>query len=88
MTTTLSPLSAKAPHADFDGDELNYYPLLDHVMANEFVTLKPFYNIPDVDKPGSVSGRLSLDTPNNTTLAAYLKDTSVVAGDDSLLAEL
>jgi len=85
---TFSPLIAKSPNADFDGDELNGKPLLDSVMFNEFKKLAPFYNIPDLSKPCSVSGRLSLDTPNNTILANYLGDKEVKVGDDSLLSEL
>ena len=88
LTTTLSPLAAKAPNADFDGDELNYYPLMDHMMVDEFKTLRPFFNIPDMTKPCSVSGKLSLDTPNNSILASYLNDKTVGQGDDTLLQEL
>jgi len=57
-------------------------------MANEFKTLRPFFNIPDLTKPCSVSGRLSLDTPNNSILANYLADREVKEGDNSLMSEL
>jgi len=57
-------------------------------MDKEFMTLRPFFNIPDLSKPCSVSGRLSLDTPNNSILANYLADKDVKEGDDSLLSEL
>jgi len=88
LVTTYSPLVAKNSNADFDGDELNKFPLLDNHMYNLFKTLKPYHSIPDLAKPGSVSGRLSLDTPNNTILANYLRDKEIKEGDDTLLSEL
>jgi len=57
-------------------------------MVDCFKTLRPFFNIPDLTKPCSVSKRLTLDTPNNSILANYLGDTTVSDGDDSLLLEL
>ena len=67
---------------------LNFYPLMDGVMAEEFKTLRPFFNVPDMTKPYAISKRLTLDTPNNSILANYLADKSVSRGDNSLLAEL
>jgi len=72
LTATFSPLSAKSPNADYDGDELNFYPLLDKEMHSMFLRFEPHYNIPEIDRPNSVSGRLSLDTPNNTILSNFL----------------
>lgn len=84
LTTSFSPLAAKACNADFDGDELNFYPLMDNVMVSEFKTLRPFYSIPDLTAPCTVSKLLTLDTPNNSILANYLWDKRANDGDNSL----
>lgn len=67
---------------------INFFPLLDIMMAELFKTLEPFYSVPGLDKPYSVSKLLSLDTPNNNILANYIADVNALPGDDSLLEEL
>ena len=71
-TVGLSVLIVKAPNADFDGDELNFIIMLDNAMAKEFQRLSPFYNIPSLDKPYSVSGNLTLLSPSTSILNNYL----------------
>lgn len=43
-------------------------------MADRFKVLKSFYSVPDLSKPCSVSGNLSLFSPSNNILANYLTD--------------
>lgn len=71
-TTGTSTLCIKAPNGDYDGDELNYTLLLDDVMVQEAKTLEPHYNIPDMSKPFSVSGNLTLLSPSISILANYI----------------
>lgn len=71
-TIAFSALIAKAPNADYDGDELNFTILLDAMMANEFKTLQPHFNVSDLSKPYAVSGNLSLLAPATSILSNYL----------------
>jgi len=74
MCISMSILIAKSPNADFDGDELNVIILNDNFMAEEFKTLRPFYNVPDLSKPFSISGNLTLLSPANNILSNFLSD--------------
>lgn len=47
---------------------------MDELMYNEFKTFAAHYNIPDLNKPYSVSGNLTLLSPATTTLSSYLAD--------------
>ena len=49
-------------------DELNFTILLDNMMAEECMTLQPFYNLTDVNKPFAVTSKLSLLSPANGIL--------------------
>jgi hypothetical protein len=66
---------------DFDGDELNFTVLGDELMATEFKTLSAHHNIPDMSKPFSISGNLSLLSPANSILSNYLGDYSETGVD-------
>ncbi len=57
-----------------DGDEINFTLLLDKLLTEEYEVLKPFYNIPDLTKPFSISGNLSLLGPANAILGNFLMD--------------
>jgi hypothetical protein len=83
-TIGISGLIAKSSNADFDGDELNFTILLDNLLTEEFKTLRPFYNIPDLSKPYSVSGNLTLLAPANSILSNYLSDDSENLVDDTI----
>jgi len=76
MDTSISLpiLACKSLNADFDGDALNIMLLLDNDMAEMFKVLKSFYSVPDLSKPCSVSGNLSLFSPSNNIIANYLSD--------------
>lgn len=74
---SLPILACKSLNADFDGDALNLELLLDNEMADMFKVLKSFYSVPDLSKPCSVSGNLSLFSPSNNIIANYLADKTV-----------
>lgn len=48
--------------------------LLDEVLVDEYEVLSPHFNIPDLSKPYSVSGNLTLLGPANAILLNYLRD--------------
>jgi hypothetical protein len=73
---------------DYDGDELNFTILLDNLLAEEFKTFDPFYNIPDTSKPYSVSGNLTLLSPANNILAQCLLDTREDVAGDTIVKQL
>lgn len=60
---------------DYDGDELNVSILLDNNMAEQFKTLQPFFNVPDIAKPYEISGNLGLLSPSTSIVANFLYDT-------------
>lgn len=88
LTIGMSVLIVKPFNADFDGDELNVMILLDNYMADLFKTLKPYYNIPDMSKPFSVSGNLTLLSPANNILSNYLSDRTEYPSVDTIINEL
>lgn len=53
-------------------------------MAEEFKTLKPHYNIPDLSKPYSVSGNLTLLKPANNILSNFLSDKQEDPANDTV----
>lgn len=73
---------------DYDGDELNFTPMLDNLVENEFKSFAPFYNIPDTSKPYSVSGNLTLLAPANSTIANYLSDARESDSLDTILSQV
>lgn len=74
MTISMSVLIVKGPNADFDGDELNVTILLDNFMVEQFKTLQPYFNIPDIAKPYEISGNLGLLSPATSVIANFLYD--------------
>ena len=58
----------------YDGDELNFTILLDNDLAEEFKTLRPFYNITSVAEPYGISDHLTLLSPSYNILANYLME--------------
>ena len=58
--------------------------MLDKILAEEYETLKPFYNIPDLSKPFSISGNLSLLGPANAILGNYLLDKREFPEEDTI----
>jgi len=71
-TISLSVLIVKAPNADFDGDAMNATILLDNSLTEIMKNFAPHYSIPDLTKPLSVSGNLSLFGASTSILNNYL----------------
>lgn len=69
-------------------DELNQTILLDNMMAEEFKTLAPYYNIPDVAKPNSITGRFSLLSTGTSILSNYLFDKEPSHEQDTVVSKL
>ena len=69
-------------------DELNFTVLLDNMMAEEFMSLQPFYNVTDVNKPFAISSKLSLLSPANGILFNDLADKQDYPEQDKLLQQL
>ena len=44
------------------------------MLVDEFKTLKAFYSVPDVSKPYSISGNLTLLSPATSILSNYLSN--------------
>lgn len=86
-TIGISPLILKACNGDIDGDELNFWLMLDNLMYDEFKTFSPFYNVPDLSKPFSVSGNLTLLSPGNYILGNYLDDKTSVPDELDFVLE-
>lgn len=58
------------------------------MMAEEFKTLAPFYNIPDVAKSNSITGRFSLLSTGTSILSNYLFDNSKDDKPDTIIDKL
>ena len=58
------------------------------MMAEEFMTLQPFYNVMDVNKPFAVSSKLTLLSPANGILFNDLADKQDYPEQDKLLQQL
>lgn len=76
-TTSFSILIVNAMNADFDGDELNFTPLLDNWMANQAYKLEPSKNIFLLDSPFKVSTMFALPKPVMATLYNYVNHKDV-----------
>lgn len=57
--------------ADFDGDELNLWLMLDHKQQKAFSVLKPANTVWDLQTPGKISGLTALEGPVIATLANF-----------------
>ena len=69
-------------------DELNFTVLLDNMMAEEFMSLQPFYNVTDVNKPFAIGSKLTLLSPANGILFNDLADKQDYPEQDKLLQQL
>ena len=58
----------------FDGDALNFTPLIEKNLTNLFKTLGPQFSNPDPNKPFGISSFLTLLSPGHSTMANYLLD--------------
>lgn len=58
------------------------------MMAEEFKTLAPYYNIADVGKPAGLSGRFSLLSTGTSILSNYLFDKDPSQEQDTVVSKL
>lgn len=72
-TVSISILICKLPNADFDGDEMNFFPYLDNDTSDAFATMDPFYSSMDVSNYGGVSGLLTLTNPVINTVSNAIR---------------
>lgn len=69
--------------------ELNFTILLDGMMADQFKTLQPHFNVPDLSNPYAISGNLSMLAPATSILSNYLyKNTENLVEQDTISAQL
>ena len=79
--------SIAAMNGDYDGDEINFYLLLDRALYLEFKALDVHYNVPTLDKIG-VSGNLTLFKGSNSILQNYLKLDTVEKPEEDVIYDL
>lgn len=63
---------------------MNFSILNDNDLADECMTLSPHYNIPDLSKPFSVSGNLTLLNPANNILGNLVQESTDLPPDTIL----
>lgn len=73
-TVGISILTTKYTNADFDGDILNFYPIMDQTMLDLFEPFSLKYNVSDMNKPWGLSGHLSLLEAGNGIVSEFLLD--------------
>lgn len=56
----------------YDGDQLNFRPLVDLYEAREFSIYDSHFNIVGYDKPFCTSGHMSMQPPANSVLSEWL----------------
>lgn len=72
-TCSVSTLIIKQPNGDFDGDELNFIPLLDHDLEEAMQTFSPHFGALDVKDLYNVNSKfLTLLSPGTSILSNYL----------------
>lgn len=58
----------------FDGDALNFTPIIERNLTDKFKNMEPHHSIPDPNKLYGVSSYLTLLSPGHATMANYLLD--------------
>lgn len=71
-TIELSPLILTALNADFDGDALNIYLIVDRFMHDLLERLAPKYGAMDLNSAMQYSGSLNIPAPLISTIGAWL----------------
>lgn len=72
---------------DYDGDELNFIPLLSREMEEYYEGFAPQYNVPG-KTPYEVCGNLTLLGPANNIMLEYLNAKHEHPEKDTILREL
>lgn len=81
ITIGMSVLTLVAPNADFDGDSLNNWILLDYTMYKYVARLAPHTNVFDLNSVRTTSNTVKLQTPTTETIYNYIKH-----GDERFVA--
>ena len=88
MSTEFSALAAKAPNADYDGDEMNAVLLLDNDLTQECSTMDSHFVIPHESKPYAISGFLGLLSPSTSILSNYIYSDEPLQGEDKIVKKM
>lgn len=72
-TISMSVNITNGPNADFDGDALHIWLILDKDMDKRFIRLAPSRSVLSMDNPRSVSGVFTQQAPQTLTMASWLK---------------
>lgn len=73
VTIGMSVLTLVAPNADFDGDSLNNWIVLDKTMYKYISRLAPHTNVFDLNSVRTTSNTAKLQTPTTETIANYIR---------------
>lgn len=71
-TIGISPSVVKAPNADYDGDQMNLTLAPDQITAERWESLRPHFNVLELDKPYQVSGNVQIYKPMVSMISNYL----------------
>jgi len=72
LTVSSSSMLVVYLGGDFDGDQFQFTPLQDELMANEFDTLSPWYNVPAHSTPYGISSGLTIGSPAVSVISSAL----------------
>lgn len=73
VTIGMSVLDLVAPNADYDGDQLNNWIILDRTMYKYLSRLAPHTNVFDLNSARTTSNTTKLQTPIVETIANYIR---------------
>lgn len=85
---SFSALLAKQPNADFDGDELNLYIIMDETMDKLLEPFNPKNGTPNPNKPFGITKYLTLLSPGTNLVSEFLGDKSDNPSMDTILSKL
>lgn len=84
-TVSISKLIVSNGNGDYDGDQLNFTPCWDKLLADEFEPYAPHYNMTTINSPYDISGTVNMQGPANLVLSEYLKcDDDIPGNTDDL----
>lgn len=72
-TISMSVNITNGPNADFDGDALHIWLILDKEMDKRFIRLAPSRSVLSMDNPRTVSGAFTQQAPQTFTMANWLR---------------
>ena len=83
-TISLSSLILAAPNADFDGDNMNLWLIPDMKILEAAERFSPYYNLPDLNNPGFLSGSVAQEQEITMNIANYIDAGDVNYGHNPL----